>query len=171
MNVNYNGNLISSTSPFIDTSNRAFRYGDSIFETILIHKGRPLYIEDHFERLLKASSYLKMKLPRQIDATYFAEAIVNLYQNGNFKNDVRIRFTLFRSGGGFYHPLKNDAEFLIECFELQNSGYQWHPSGLHCGFYNDERKSISPLSNFKTDRKSTRLNSSHVSESRMPSSA
>ena len=50
--------------------------------------------------------------------------------------------------------------------------------GLYCGFYAIEMGWFPvnflnnlPLNIFGIDRKSTRLNSSHVSESRMPSSA
>jgi branched-subunit amino acid aminotransferase/4-amino-4-deoxychorismate lyase len=43
--INYNGNIIDASQPVFTAANRAFRYGDAIFETIRLMQGEILFFE------------------------------------------------------------------------------------------------------------------------------
>ena len=49
-----NGQFISDTAPIFKADNRAFHYGDGIFETMLCKNNSIQYFSDHFVRLQKS---------------------------------------------------------------------------------------------------------------------
>ena len=46
----------------ISANNRGLKFGDGIFETILIRKNKPILFDEHFKRLEKSSKLLKIEL-------------------------------------------------------------------------------------------------------------
>ncbi|MGZ4037357.1 MAG: aminotransferase class IV, partial [Bacteroidia bacterium] len=46
-----NGHLISLYEPAVSFSNRAFRYGDALFESIRVCNGKIMFLKDHITRL------------------------------------------------------------------------------------------------------------------------
>ena len=56
--VNYNGNIIEASQPIFTASNRAFRYGDAVFETIRLMNGEILFFEHHLNRLAQSMELL-----------------------------------------------------------------------------------------------------------------
>ncbi len=63
MNIIYNFGLTKEFSLMPETGNRAFQYGDGLFETIIFRNGRIRFLPDHFDRLQKGVKALKMTLP------------------------------------------------------------------------------------------------------------
>ncbi|MFM9026830.1 MAG: aminotransferase class IV, partial [Bacteroidota bacterium] len=49
--VNFNGNILPSDQPIFTSANRAFRYGDAVFETIRLMYGEILFLDKHLNRL------------------------------------------------------------------------------------------------------------------------
>ncbi|MCK9606261.1 MAG: aminodeoxychorismate lyase [Methylomonas sp.] len=47
----------------VDVSDRGFQYGDGLFETIAVYKGRPLFLQRHLDRLLKGCRRLRIPPP------------------------------------------------------------------------------------------------------------
>ena len=82
-------------------------------------------------------------------------------------------------GLGYIIPLAADVEIAIQPSETEGSVVNTSTDFYHSiiGHHSSEQlgsehpSQPSPIMKFNKDRKSTRLNSSHVSESRMPSSA
>ena len=56
-----NGELVAQSDQVIDFQDRAFHYGDGVFETLRIHRGDIPMWDFHCERLLRAQE--KLKLP------------------------------------------------------------------------------------------------------------
>ena len=65
--VNYNGTLISHSDPLFKAGNRAFLYGDQLFETLLYKNSTLKFWEDHYFRMMgtkrngKQSKMMKFK--------------------------------------------------------------------------------------------------------------
>ena len=52
-------------SSLVETSNRGFNYGDGIFETLLVHAGRPRRWQGHMDRLGIGCERLGLQMPPQ----------------------------------------------------------------------------------------------------------
>ena len=116
--LNYNGKIISKEEVSISPDNRAFKYGDGIFETIKVEHKKVIFAEDHYFRLMASSRMLRMDMAMHFTLEYFVEEILKLVASLEL-NDARIRFSVFRKIGGLYTPDTNDTDFLIEASELK----------------------------------------------------
>ena len=50
--VNFNGNLLSKNTFYLNHENRGLRYGDALFESIRVVNGKIFFWEDHYLRLM-----------------------------------------------------------------------------------------------------------------------
>lgn len=146
----YNGHLISLYEPAISFTNRAFRYGDSLFESIRFTNGKIMFLADHVKRLKLSMTTLRMNVPTEFTFANIEQLILNLIEQNNIKNEARIRLTVFRNEGGFYTPETNDISFLIETEALETSGYVLNQKGLWVDIYAEIKKQINKISNLKT---------------------
>lgn len=146
-----NGKFLNDDGPVIEASNRSFRYGDAIFETIRVENGRILWQHLHLARLIKGAEVLKLNLPYQFTAEKFDQLIANIYNiNHPGGGPARIRFALFRNDGGYYVPENNSASFLIETSALENRFFPLNHRGIMLGLYQEYYKPCHTLSNLKS---------------------
>ncbi|GAO31146.1 aminodeoxychorismate lyase [Geofilum rubicundum JCM 15548] len=96
----YDGVLVSPDVPLLHSTNRAFRYGDGLFETIRFHKGEPLHWESHYQRLLKGMAVLKMASGSFPSRQSMRDSIIDLVVKNRIFADARVRLTVFRKGEG-----------------------------------------------------------------------
>lgn len=122
--------------------NRAFIYGDLVFETIKVTNSKPQLPNAHYERLCKSANMLKFTFT--LSFAEFESAILHAIHQSNLK-EARIRFTLFRNGSGFYLPDSNNVDFHLEIFPFTQAN-----SSLKIGLYLDNHKACTPLSNIKS---------------------
>lgn len=88
----------------IGPHDRAFNYGDGLFETLRIHGGRPVWWEAHWERLQHGAHVLGIATPDQ-DAVLAACAPL-LAQSG----DGVLKLLLSRGAGGRGYALPEPAQ-------------------------------------------------------------
>jgi branched-chain amino acid aminotransferase len=144
------GNLIPANQPIFNFNNRAFRYGDGLFETIRLVNGNLHLFNMHLERLLNGMQFLKMKSPRNWKETFFKEAIFKLLEKNNHLQNARIRINVFRGDGGYYTPLDNKPSFLIESDPFPSDNFPLNEEGLKIDIFPFMEKPTSLASNFKT---------------------
>ncbi|HXB41064.1 MAG TPA: aminotransferase class IV [Bacteroidia bacterium] len=148
---NYNGHLISIYEPVISFANRAFRYGDSLFETIRVIDGKVMYLHDHLRRIKIGMTVLRMNIPVDFNVENISRLISELIAKNNISNDARVRLTIFRNEGGFYTPYTNDISFLLEGEDLGfKGGYILNEVGYTVDVFHDIKKHKNKLSNLKT---------------------
>lgn len=134
-------------------NNRAFKYGDGLFETIRISNGKALNLSAHFLRLKKGFEILELQNSKQPFTFEAFQQIINDFLSNNNNNsnaNLRVRISFFRKGEGFYTPQEHDFEFYIESSPLQSPSFQLNPKGLQIGICTKVRLSIDQLSNLKT---------------------
>lgn len=146
----YNGHLISLYEPAISFQNRAFRYGDSLFESIRVCKGKIMFLADHVKRIKIGMTTLRMNIPAEFNTSNIEHLIISLLNQNNIEKDARVRLTIFRNDGGFYTPETNDISFIIETEELKTNGYELNQKGKHVDIYAEIKKPINKLSSLKT---------------------
>ncbi|WP_457619086.1 aminotransferase class IV [Lutibacter sp.] len=115
--VNFNGIIKKKSELLFDSNNRAFKYGDALFETLKVKNSQIYFLEDHYFRLMASMRMLRMEIPMTFTLDFFEEEITNLVKHNNL-NSARVRFTVFRKPGGFYEPQTNKIDYLIEATQL-----------------------------------------------------
>ena len=60
--INFNGTIGSNQADLL-TQNRAFLYGDAVFETVRIVNSKILFLEDHYFRLMSSMRVIRMEIP------------------------------------------------------------------------------------------------------------
>lgn len=146
----YDGFLRPNDIPLFKSTNRAFRYGDAIFETMRYHKGRVLFWEDHYKRLLQSMAVMKFPLnclPKSSDILTFISDLT--VKNRNFL-DSRVRLTLFRRGEGYHAPEHLEASWIIEADALDGKGYILPEKGVKIDVFEEFPKNFTPASAFKS---------------------
>jgi branched-chain amino acid aminotransferase len=146
----YNGHVISLYEPAISFTNRAFRYGDSLFESIRFTNGKIMFLADHVKRIKLSMTTLRMNVPAEFTSSNIEQLIMHLLEQNSIKQDARIRLTVFRNEGGFYTPDTNDISFLIESEKLEETGYTLNQKGLWVDVYAEIKKQVNKISNIKT---------------------
>lgn len=112
MKAIYNSRTIDQGDIQILTNNRAFCYGDGLFETIVTGPSRINLIALHLDRLKRHSAILKIKFPTEIEEN-LTSWISQLSDLNDIKGDIRTKIQLWRKAGGLYTPESNQGEFLI----------------------------------------------------------
>jgi len=148
--VNFNGNIIKSDQPIFTASNRAFRYGDALFETIRLMNGEILYFEKHLKRLQRSMELLGMLPHDELTFHNLYLSFRHLDQVNNLKGNGRLRLEVFRNDGGLYTPHTNEVSYLIEAFPLNGLNYTMNDNGISIGIFRDIQKPPSRLSNLKS---------------------
>jgi branched-chain amino acid aminotransferase len=161
--INYNGEILSDDTT-ISNSNRAFLYGDGVFETLKIANNKILFLENHYFRLMASMRIVRMQIPKNFTLEYFEEQILNLAKTNNCQNSARIRFTVFRNDGGFYLPKTREVSFLIQAATLDTILYSFADEKYEVDLYKDFFVTKHLLSTLKTTNKMINITGSIFAE-------
>ena len=148
--LNLNGNIVDASQPVFTAANRAFRYGDAVFETIRLMNGEILFFEKHLARLTRSMELLGMNLHEDLTFHNLYLTIRHLDQVNKLKGNGRIRLEVFRNDGGLYTPYSNDVSYVIETSPVAAENYLLNEVGLKIELYTDIKKPVSRLSNLKS---------------------
>lgn len=150
--INLNGQLVSDTAT-VSNSNRAFLYGDGVFETLKIVNNKILYLEDHYFRLMASMRIVRMQIPANFTLEFIEQQILALVNELNINDSARVRFTVFRNDGGFYLPETRTISYIIQAFPIENKKYQITSNLYEVDLYKDFFISKQLLSTIKTTNK------------------
>ncbi len=145
-----NGEFLPSDKPVFFGSNRAFKYGDGLFETMRAIGTTVPFLNQHFERLRKSAAVLQMELPENFSVSFFQKQISRLLNANKLFNGAKIRLSLYRKDGGNYQPLSNKADYYIECSPLESKNFSLNAKGLKIGVFSEWKKPINELSSIKS---------------------
>ena len=148
--VNNNGVLIPAESYSIKAGNRAYIYGDGLFESIRVINGRPINIKNHVFRMKEGMKILRMICPASFTVDFIEHEIQTLIEQNGIDKGGRVRFSVDRKAGGFFMPHNNDIEYFIEANSLPNNKFLLNEAGLKIDQFEEMKKQINLLSSFKT---------------------
>jgi len=149
--LNYNGNFIDQTN--LSFSNRAFLYGDSVFETIKVVKNKVLFWEEHYLRLMSSMRILKIEIPNEFTPDYLENQIKKTNSSISETFSGRVRLTVFREGEGLYLPKSNQASFVINSFQNESILFETKFKTYKVDIYKDYLIQSNLLSNLKTSNR------------------
>ena len=146
MNLVYNSDVLSEADYHLSVGDRAFQYGDGLFETIRCENSRLWFWPDHADRLRAGISVLRFNNPDDMDV--WPEIIHQLLTANDLLNQpARIKIQVWRQSGGLYTPASNKANVLITARPGTPFSVTHRPN---TGLYVDYRLSFSLVSGFKT---------------------
>ena len=149
--LNYNGNFIDQTN--LSFSNRAFLYGDSVFETIKVVKNKVLFWEEHYLRLMSSMRILRIEIPNEFTPDYLESQIKKTISSISELFTGRVRLTVFREGEGLYLPKSNQASFVINSFQNEVFSFETKFKTYKVDIYKDYLIQSNLLSNLKTSNR------------------
>lgn len=134
--INFNGELLYPENITLSTENRAFKYGDAIFETIKVMNNKVIFWEDHYFRLMASMRMLRMKIPMEFTLEFLEQEILKTIAVQNTVNSYRVRLNIFRKDGGLYTPTTNKISYTIEVKENSSKAKASYFLDVYKDFYN-----------------------------------
>ena len=147
--VNVNGSILKRDEAGLRVDDHSYRYGEGLFETMKVAKGKILLERFHFERLFRDVEILKLKLPALISPPMLANEVLKLCSKNNCDELSRVRLSASGGNGGLYDGDER-FQYIIECWPLEPSISKLNENGLVIGIYPEARKSCDHFSNIKS---------------------
>ncbi|MEN8118985.1 MAG: aminotransferase class IV [Bacteroidota bacterium] len=150
--ISYNGKIILTEEFKLEFNNRAFQYGDGLFETMHALGSEVQFFYEHMERLISSMKILKMEVPVRfsIDTLGLQKEITKLLTKNRIYKGGRVRMTVFRQCGGFYSPETNEINYLIRTEHLKQDQYVLNTKGFNIDIFEEIQKPANILSGLKT---------------------
>src|SRR6266478_2772949 len=96
MIVFLNGKFVLEDQAVVSVFDRSFLYGDGLFETMRVCRGRPFRWQQHLDRFARGAEFLRIRLPFSTDALHeFTRELVRQ----NDMPEALLRLTLSRGVG------------------------------------------------------------------------
>jgi 4-amino-4-deoxychorismate lyase len=148
MNLVYNSDMYPADEWQLPPTDRAFQYGDGLFETLRYENGHVWFWPDHYDRLTAGMAVLGINVPTGFGADTLHQHLLNLIaQNGLGNGPARLKLQVWRQAGGLYTPTTRAANWLLTAQPTQPFAIT---QKTQLGTYDEVRLYASPISRFKT---------------------
>lgn len=161
--INFNGSIIAETNIQVE-NNRAFLFGDAVFETVRITGDKVLFAEDHYFRLMASMRILRMEIPMDFTPEYFEAQLILLIAALPPAGSFRARVTVYRKNGGYYLPKDNGVAFIITAEPLDQPLYSVSQEPYEVDLFKDYYVSKQLLSTLKTTNRAVNITGSIFAE-------
>ncbi|MEI9942834.1 MAG: aminotransferase class IV [Chitinophagaceae bacterium] len=143
------GKIMPGDQPVLMADNKSYRYGDGLFETMKVVRGKILLEVYHFERFFEGLKLMQFEIPALVTAEKLTQQILSVCDKSDCTELARVRLSVFRGNGGIYEG-NNTLHYIIECWPAENTVNTLNENGLIIGVYPDARKSCDKFSNLKS---------------------
>jgi branched-subunit amino acid aminotransferase/4-amino-4-deoxychorismate lyase len=113
MKAIFNSRITSLEKISLNPKNRAFCYGDGLFETFVTGAKRINLVGLHSERLKRGCEVLNLDF-QDLNENKINQMIEDLALENNISGEIRSRLRLWRKPAGLYAPTSSGSEFLLE---------------------------------------------------------
>jgi branched-chain amino acid aminotransferase len=141
--VNYNGRLIPDNQYCLTADNRSFRYGDGLFETMLMKSGGVRLGDFHWERMLSGMRLLHLDIPSFFTAEELERQIYAVVTANEFTGSCRVRMTVWREEVGI--------GYVIQTGPLPAGAAAWNTDGLVIDIFAGGRKACDAYATLKSN--------------------
>lgn len=145
----YNYNFSNSPREILHPQNRAFRYGDAVFESIRVVEGKICFFNDHFNRLTEGLRFLEIDI-RNLNKEHLLAHLYDLLNKNNIEKGAKLRLQFWRCEGGLYTPTNNHYNFIAEVEPYASNFFSYRNEGMLVDIYSDLLKPQNTLSNIKS---------------------
>ncbi|MFI5203724.1 MAG: aminotransferase class IV [Flavobacteriales bacterium] len=150
MYVVVDGVFYPADTPSLSIENRAFKYGDGLFESIRIKNRNACFLKDHIARLSEGMKVLRIEAPEEFSFEYFDQKIKELIDRNEISAGGRARITVSRKPGGNYAPISSGYTYSLEVTTLDGNEYGLNNEGFVIDLYTEIKKPVNKISNYKT---------------------
>lgn len=148
--LSVNGEFIAKADFSLPIENRAFRYGDGLFETMHANGQKIQFLHNHYNRLKKGANVLGLCLPKSFSESYLDSHIASLLNRCKLYQGAKVRIIVVRKTGGLYIPKYEDVDIIIEAEYLSKGNYELNKKGIILGVFFDVPKPNSTFLSFKS---------------------
>jgi branched-chain amino acid aminotransferase len=131
--------------------NRGLRYGDGLFETILVRNGKIIFESLHYDRLFHGLAVLQFQLPAGFTREWLTASILGLCNKNNVSTAARVRLNVFRGNGNLFEADTTTPTVVIEADPLSPDYLQLNARGWTVGIYTEAHKPCDLLANLKSN--------------------
>ena len=142
------GDFIRREDASLMLSNRSLNYGDGLFESIRIVNGKPLFFNDHWERLKHGMGLCGLATER-LSASEIRNIAAELIEKNKVKGG-RLRLLIYRDAEGFYRPETDEVKCFMSTNETEHDCFVWNNKGLQTGLYTAIKKPHNLLAEIKS---------------------
>lgn len=145
-----NGEFRPAADPVLFSGNRAFRFGDALFENIHAYSTEAQMLEKHYNRLTSSMDLLGMAIPERLTVPSLSRIITQLLNRNKIFGGAGIRLTVFRESGGGLLPEGQMTSFILESEALESGRYFLNEKGYVIDVCQEYRRAAGTLSGIKT---------------------
>lgn len=146
----HNDEFFTADQAVIKASNRGFKFGDGLFESMRMCNGKLQFATLHADRLKAGMKALKMEGYALLDDYFLKQKTAELLKKNKINGNARFRLSIYRDGEGLYTPQSNKIGYILEVIPLEEPYYELNKKGLSIDVYDELSKPINKLSNYKT---------------------
>lgn len=143
MHICFNGEFFPASTPLLPVQNRSYKWGDGLFETMQVFRGRLLLEDLHMERLFTSLKLLEIEAGEAFTQPALVAQLLQLAQKNNCLPRARMRLAVYRQED-------NTAGYSMEALPLPEKTNSWQERGLTLTLYPYARKSTDAFANLKT---------------------
>ena len=145
-----NGEFRPAADPVLVAGNRAFRFGDALFENIHAWSTEAQLLEKHYNRLITSMTVLGMAVPSRLTVPSLSRFITQLLNRNKIFGGAGIRLTVYRETGESLLPGDQTTSFILESEALETGRYQLNDKGYVIDVCQEFRRAAGILSGIKT---------------------
>ncbi|UTW62050.1 aminotransferase class IV [bacterium SCSIO 12741] len=147
----HNGILIPQEEWKVSTKNRAFRYGDGLFESMRSFGTSVPYLAIHLQRLKRGAVEMEFETSGDLfNLEVMKSKVAELLERNGHTDSARLRLSVYRSGGGAYSPDSVEGEFILESERVHDSRFALNGRGWKVDVFDYWKKPVIPWSGIKT---------------------
>jgi D-alanine transaminase len=118
MVILYHDRLINREQANIDIEDRAYQFGDGIYEVIRVYRGKPFYLNEHLERFQKSAAAIRLPLPYSVET--LSQKLLELTHENQLE-EGNLYLQLSRGTAPRSHAFPADAKPLIIAYPQPDS--------------------------------------------------
>lgn len=133
------------------STSAAFRYGDGIFETMLVRDSRIRLASYHFDRLFSGLGFLRYTIPPDFTRERLEREIMELCTANGHPGLAKVRLVVFRGPGAIFDRGQPLPQYIIESSPLTVDAIGFNEKGLVIDIFPDGLKACDPLASLKSN--------------------
>jgi branched-chain amino acid aminotransferase len=147
--VSFNGRIVPDDEPVLLLSDRSYRYGYGLFETIKLRNGQLELESLHFKRLLESIQLLGWQQPASFSLEELRNQIIQLCEKNRCAALGRVRLSLSAGNGSLNKPDRT-FRYGIEAFPLAPQEEGYNETGIKIGICKELVKPCDVYSKIKS---------------------
>lgn len=146
----YDGTVSQGPELTITPDSRGLKFGDGLFETLLVTSGRLLLWPYHLDRLREGLERLQFVVPPELGPG-LEKQIAHLCALNGCSGLARVRITVFRGDGNLFESMAENFHLLIQATPVSPESLAFDKTGVTIGISREAFKSADGLSHLKTN--------------------